>query len=160
MFGSDPFNPTDTPSLDASKPCTCANPNGQYDLELDSSSVVIVHTACGRPPGEWASDALFMSRVPVTITWTTTIDTEHGEIDLAGHAVVNDRAVFHDGAPYLIGRDYADCGGALWRITDAVDHDGRPLVFLLPEGAGEDAPLAEIATDFGPLVLTSKEGTS
>ena len=53
-----------------------------------------------------------------------------------------------------MGRDYTDREGAVWRITEAVNAQDQPLVYLLPEGSGEDCPLGEIVADFGPLTLT------
>ena len=73
-------------------------------------------------------------------------------------ATVNGRAVLHDGVPYLVGRDYADCDGDVWHITDRVDEDGHPLVYLLPEGTGADVPLGQIVGDFGPLTLCPEVG--
>ncbi|MEU9703028.1 phiSA1p31-related protein [Streptomyces sp. NPDC047981] len=157
-----PFEPANEP--DATEyGCTCPTPDDQYLLEIDEGSVLLTHKACGKSPrGDWWQDSSSLMQVPVTITsvpYGACDGSEwHGEhrCDCGRVAVVeiNDRAVMHSGKPYLIGRDYADREGALWRITDTHDRAGNPLVFLLPEGAGEPALLSEIAEDYGPLTLT------
>lgn len=142
--------------------CPCPTPDDQYLLEIDAGSVFLTHKACGKTPrGDWWQDSLSLLQVPVTVTpvpYGICDGSEwHGEhrCDCGVVAVVevNDRAVMHNGLPYLIGRDYRDREGETWHITDDRDRAGRPLVYLLPQGAGEDCPLEEIVTDFGPLTL-------
>jgi hypothetical protein len=95
-----------------------------------------------------------MDRIPVTLHWHEGRPTYPDyDADSYGVLTVNHRAVLHEDVPYLVGRDYADCEGAAWHITDQVNAQGEPMVYLLPEGAGADVPLPEIVADFGPLTL-------
>lgn len=159
---SDPFAPADM--LDPTEcECPCPNPDDQYLLEIDEGSVLLTHKACGKAPlGDWWQDTLSLMQVPVTLTHEPYGNCDgsawHGErrCDCGTVAVIEitDRAVMHYGQPYLIGRDYTDRDGSVWRITDTRNRAGNQLVFLLPEGAGEDAPLGEVIADFGPLTLT------
>lgn len=158
----DPFTDTETPHLSAHE-CPCPAPDDQYLLEIDEGGVLLTHKACGKTPrGDWWQESLSLMQVPVTLTHEPYGNCDgsrwHGEHQCDCGTIpcidVNDRAVMHDGLPYLIGRDYTDRDGSVWRITDTRDRAGNPLVFLLPEGAGEDAPLGEVIADFGPLALT------
>ncbi|TXS50153.1 phiSA1p31-related protein [Streptomyces sp. t39] len=159
-----PCNPFEEPeALDPSEyECPCPAPDDQYLLTIDEGGVFLTHKACGKAPrGDWWQESLSLTQVPVTLTHEPygTCDGSqwHGEhqCDCGTIAVieVNDRAVMHDGLPYLIGRDYTDRDSAVWRITDNRDRAGKPLVFVLPEGAGEDIPLGDVVSDFGPLTL-------
>jgi hypothetical protein len=156
----DPFS-YDGPHPSESE-CPCPNPDGQYLMDIDCGSVSLTHKACGKPPrGDWMTESLTMDPVPVTVKAVPYGNCDgsmwHGEHQCdcgsLAEVTINGLTVEHDGVLYLVGRDYADRDGSVWRITDQRDRDGRPLVFLLPEGAGEDAPLEEIADDFGPLSL-------
>ncbi|WP_331764781.1 phiSA1p31-related protein [Streptomyces sp. NBC_01238] len=145
--------------------CQCPNPDDQYLLEIDNGSVFLVHRACGKQPRGDYLGLVEMGRIPVTIKAEPYGNCDgsewHGEYrcdcGVALVATVNGLAVVHDNVPYLVGRDYRDRDGAVWRITSDRDRQERPLVFLLPQGAGEDCPLEEIVTDFGPLELVTPE---
>lgn len=138
--------------------CKCKDSDDQYLLEIDCGSVSLVHKACGKPHGSWLDDAFGMDRIPVTLHWHEGRPTYPDyDADSYGVLTVNHRAVLHDDVPYLVGRDYADREGDVWHITDQVNTQGQPLVYLLPEGAGVDVALPEIVADFGPLTLTPKE---
>lgn len=145
----------------ADSECPCLNPDDQYLLAIDAGSVFLTHKACGKQPRGDYTDLVEMLQIPVTVkaepygncdggAWHGEYRCDCGSVLVA---TVNGLTVEYEGVPYLIGREYADCDGDLWRITDQRDAQGRPLVFLLPEGAGEDVPLEQIASDFGPLTL-------
>ncbi|WP_331731857.1 phiSA1p31-related protein (plasmid) [Streptomyces sp. NBC_01005] len=145
--------------------CSCPNPDDQYLLEIDNGAVFLAHRACGKQPRGDYMDLVEMARIPVTIKvepYGSCDGNEwHGEYrcdcGIALVVTVNGLAVVHDDVPYLVGRDYRDRDGAVWHITSDRDRQGRPLVFLLPQGAGEDCPLEEIVADFGPLELVMPE---
>jgi hypothetical protein len=142
--------------------CACSPPDDQYLLEIDWDSVSLIHKACGKPPRGDYTDLLQMPQIPVTVQAQPYGNCDgsewHGEhrcdCGVSLFLTVNHRAVLHDDVPYLVGRDYADREGAAWHITDQVNAQGEPLVYLLPEGAGVDVALPEIVADFGPLTLT------
>jgi hypothetical protein len=141
--------------------CPCKDPDDQYLLEMDGDSVSLIHKACGKPPRGDYTDLLQMPQIPVTVQAQPYGNCDgsewHGEhrcdCGVSLFLTVNHRAVLHDDVPYLVGRDYADCEGAAWHITDQVNTQGQPIVYLLPEGAGVDVPLPEIVADFGPFTL-------
>ena len=159
-----PFDEDDTL---ADSECPCVEPDDQYLLEIDAGSVSLIHKACGKQPRGDYTDLVEMPQIPVTVKAEPYGNCDggawHGEYrcdcGILLFVAVNGRAVLHDDVPYLVGRDYADREGAVWRITDSVDAHGRPLVYLLPEGAGEDCPLGEIVADFGPLTLLPVDQT-
>lgn len=140
------------PTVD--RECPCPDPDDQYLMQIDAGTVYLTHKACGKHPRSWLDDAFGTDEIPVTLTWhrhgpTAADDNE----DSYGLLTINGRAVLYDDVPYLVDREYADREGAVWRITELVDRQDRPMVFLLPEGAGEHVPLSEIVADFGPLTL-------
>lgn len=147
-----------TPSAEdqalADRECRCPDPDDQYLMQIDCGSVFLTHKACGKQPGSWIDDAFGTSEMPVTLHWhpdpPRAADDDDGSY---GVITVNGRAVLHDDVPYLVDRQYADRDGALWHITELVDREDRPLVFLVPEGSGEYVPLGEVVGDFGPLTL-------
>jgi hypothetical protein len=153
-----PFN--EEPAA-AAYECPCPNPDDQYLLEIDAGSVSLIHRACGKTPRGDYTDLLEMPQIPVTVKAEPYGNCDggawHGEFRCDCGVVlvvtVNGLAAVHDGVPYLVGRDYRDREGNVWHITDARDRHGRPVAYLLPQGAGEDCPLEEIVTDFGPLTL-------
>jgi hypothetical protein len=159
--------PFDEDHIVADAECPCTKPGDQYLLEIDNGSVFLVHQACGKQPRGDYLDLVEMARLPVTVKAEPYGNCDggawHGEYrcdcGIALVATVNDLAVVHDDVPYLVGRDYADREGALWRVTGDRDRHGRPLVYLLPKDAGEAVPLEEIVSDFGPLVLHPKDCT-
>ena len=146
--------------------CTCSQPDDQYLMEIDNGSVSLTHRACGKQPRGDYIDLVEMARIPVTVKAEPYGNCDgsqwHGEYRCDCGIVlvptVNGLSVVHDNVPYLAGRDYRDCDGSVWRITGDRDHQGRPLVYLLPQGAGEDCPLEEIVADFGPLTLVVADG--
>lgn len=148
--------------------CPCPDPDDQYLLEVDNGSVFLVHRTCGKQPRGDYPDLVEMPSIPVTVTVEPYGNCDgsewHGEYrcdcGVALIATVNDRTVVHDDVPYLIGRDYSDRDGAAWHITESRDRDGRPLVYLLPQGAGEDCPLGQVVEEYGPLNLIPKENPS
>lgn len=145
---------TTDPLAPAKRECPCTDPDDQYLMEIDAGTVFLVHKACGKQPRSWLDDAFSLDRIPVTLHWHDGRPTHPEDDDNSyGWLTVNDRCVMHDDVPYLIGRNYTDREGAVWRINDSVEIPDRPMVYLLPEGAGEDCPLAEIVADFGPLTL-------
>ncbi|MER6092517.1 phiSA1p31-related protein [Streptomyces bluensis] len=153
-----PFELAEPPSPDQLHPsnfeCPCINPDDQYLLEIDAGAAVLVHKACGKQAQGWLDDAFSLDRIPVTLHWHDGRPTYPEDDDGSyGWLTVNGRAVMHDDVPYLVGRDYTDREGAVWHVTDSVDAQDRPLVYLLPEGAGENCPLGEIVGDFSPLAL-------
>ncbi|MCX4885930.1 phiSA1p31-related protein [Streptomyces sp. NBC_00847] len=162
---------TDTTSSFAPDPtvgreCPCPDPDDQYLMEIDAGSVFLTHKACGKQPRSWLDDAFSLDRIPVTLHWHDGRPT-HAEDDDSSYGVltVNGRTVAYDDVPYLVDRQYADREGAVWHVTELVDGQDRPLVFLLPEGSGEYVPLGEVVDDFGPLTLrplttTDKETNS
>jgi hypothetical protein len=163
LFGPDEgleWGPSD-PDTTANTECVCPNPDDQYVLEVDAGSVFLIHKACGKQPAGDYLDLLQVDRIPVTVTAYPYGNCDgsqwHGEhrcdCGVVLVATVNGLSVVHNDVPYLVGRDYADTDGALWRITDTVDRQDRPLVHLLPEGAGEYIPLEEAVDSFGPLAL-------
>ena len=82
--------PGDAPNLDVT--CHCTNPDDQYLLEIDASSVHLTHAACGKPVGPWADDALQLAPTPVTLTWTKDTDRRSGEVaDAWGDLTINPR---------------------------------------------------------------------
>jgi hypothetical protein len=146
---------------DGSEPdpsCSCPNPDDQYTLEIDNGSVLITHRACGKTPaGDW-NEVLVLDALPVTVRWERPHPCwcETGcDCDVYAVLTANHVSVMHDGVPYLVNRAYADTDGALWHISDHIDHHGNPLVYLLPQGSGEPAPLGQIVSDYGPLTLTN-----
>lgn len=150
---------TDTTNLFAPDPtvnreCPCPDPDDQYLMQIDCGTVYLTHKACGKQPRSWIDDAFGTNELPVTLHWhhhpPTAADDDDGSYGLI---TINGRAVLYRDVPYLVGREYADREGAVWHITDLTDREGRPLVFLLPEGAGEHVPLGEAVDDFGPLTL-------
>ncbi|MET7713726.1 phiSA1p31-related protein [Streptomyces sp. NPDC005407] len=154
---------------DTTSTCGCAEPDDQYLLEIDEGSVHLTHQACGKPPrGDWWQDTLSLAQVPVTLTvepYGNCDGTEwHGEhrcdCGVIAAADVTNLAVLHDDVPYLIGRDYTDRDGESWRITDQRDHNGHPLAYLNPKGAGEPVPLAQVVDEYGPLALVPRDATS
>ena len=78
------FAPFNEPADDNLGPdttgCLCPNPDDQYLLEIDASSVFLKHAACGKPVGEWAEDALQLPPTPVTLKWTENRDRWSGEV--------------------------------------------------------------------------------
>lgn len=158
------FGPATTPSAGphpSDFECSCADPDDQYLLEIDCGSADFTHKACGKSPKPQFDDAFSMDRIPVTLNWHEGRPTYPDyDADSYGVLTVNHRAVLHDDVPYLVDRQYADRDGAAWHITELVDQQDRPLVFLLPEGAGEYIPLAELVDDFGPLTLVSATNAS
>jgi len=69
----------DTPPPDDGT-CHCLNPDDQYTLEIDASSVFLTHTTCGKPVGDWATDALNLPATPVTLQWTVDRNNYTGEV--------------------------------------------------------------------------------
>ncbi|GAA3153712.1 phiSA1p31-related protein [Streptomyces rectiviolaceus] len=157
----DLFASTEGPVDLAADECSCPTSDGQFLMEIDAGSVLLTHKACGKEPRGDYHDLLNLPQIPVTVTATPYRNCDgsewHGEYrcdcGIYLYATVSHLAVLHDGQPYLIDRDYADRDGEVWRISDLRDAQGQPLVFLLPEGAGELGPLPEIADDYGPLTL-------
>lgn len=78
------FHPVDEPADDNPGPdttaCHCANPDDQYLLEIDASSVYLKHAACGSPVGDWSADALQLPPTPVTLKWAEDRDRRSGEV--------------------------------------------------------------------------------
>jgi hypothetical protein len=139
---------------DAARECPCPDPDDQYLMDIDAGAVNLVHKACGKQPRQWLDDAFDLRQIPVTLHWHDGRPVHADDDDNSwGVLTVNHRTVLHDDVPYLVDRQYADREGALWHITELVDGQDRPLVFLLPEGAGEYIPLGELVDDFGPLTL-------
>jgi hypothetical protein len=148
------FGPTEGHDPLANRECPCPDPDDQYLLDVDAGSVGLTHKACGKQPRQWLDDAFSLDRIPVTLHWHDGRPTLPDDDDNSyGVLTVNGLAVVHDDVPYLVGRDYTDCEGGVWRITGLRDEHDRPTVYLLPEGAGEDCTLEEIVHDFGPLTL-------
>lgn len=152
----------------ADSECSCTDPDGQYEMLVDEGGVSLTHKACGKqPPGDYL-DLVEMAPIPVTVTaepYGNCDGTEwHGEhrcdCGITLLVTVNGLSVVHEGVPYLVGRDYADREGDLWHITGDRDRACRPLVYLLPKGSGEDCPLEEIVSDFGPLTLAPQSTTN
>ncbi|MDX3672668.1 phiSA1p31-related protein [Streptomyces europaeiscabiei] len=134
--------------------CDCPDPDDQYLMEIDAGTVYLTHKACGRSPRAWLDDAFSLDRVPVTLHWHDGRPVHPDDDDNSyGVLSINGRCVVHDDVPYLVGRNYRDRENSIWRVTDSVDAQDRPMVYLLPEGAGVDIPLAEAVSDFGPLSL-------
>ncbi|MFE1949980.1 phiSA1p31-related protein [Streptomyces sp. NPDC059524] len=169
----DPFNPiSEMVDLEADDPhtdeCSCPNDNSQYLLHIEEGGVYLVHKACGKQPRGDYHDLITLDSLPVTVKELPYGGCDgsawHGEhrCDCGTYlnVTIAHLAVMHDDQPYLIGRDYADCDGTIWRVTDLRDRDDQPQLIVLPEGAGEPCPLPEVVTDFGPLTLqptTTKE---
>jgi hypothetical protein len=61
--------------------CNCQKADDQYLLEIDASSVHLTHAACGKPIGEYATDALQLPKTPVTLKWTQIRDERSGEVE-------------------------------------------------------------------------------
>jgi hypothetical protein len=142
----------------SARECPCPEPDDQYLMQIDAGTVFLTHKACGKPPRAWLDDAFGTHEMPVTLHWH--VDGPTGaddDVNSYGLFTINGRAVLHDDVPYLVERQYADREGAVWHITELVDREDRPLVFLLPEGAGEYVPLGEVVDDFGPLTLRPAE---
>ncbi|MGW2384343.1 phiSA1p31-related protein [Streptomyces sp. NPDC001658] len=147
------------PDSDAGRECPCKDPDDQYLMQIDAGTVYLTHKACGKPPRAWLDDAFGTHEMPVTLHWHHHGPTAADDDDSSyGLLTINGRAVLHDDVPYLVDRQYADRDGSLWHITELVDWEGRPLVFLVPEGSGEYVPLGQIVADFGPLTL-HREGS-
>lgn len=167
---TDPFQLVDPEAVDernlrGDDECPCPDPDDQYLMQIDCGAVFLTHKACGKPPRSWIDDAFGTDEIPVTLHWTHDGPTAADDDDNSyGTFTINGRAVLYGDVPYLVDRQYADRDGAVWHITELVDGQDRPLVFLLPEGAGEYVPLGEAVDDFGPLTLqpipTDKETTT
>ncbi|MFF1574823.1 phiSA1p31-related protein [Leifsonia sp. NPDC058292] len=168
---TDLFAATEGPQDVAADECPCPNPDDQYLMEIDEGGVTLTHKACGKQPRGDYLDLVCLPQTPVTVKAEPYGNCDgrewHGDhrcdcgiyLDVA----VNHLAVMHNDQPYLIGRDYADRDGEVWRISDLRDAQDQPLVYLLPEGAGEPGPIAEIDEAYGPLTLqplTPKETTA
>jgi hypothetical protein len=159
------FGFIDAPDADQPHPsdseCPCPNPDDQYLMEIDAGSASLIHQACGKQARGDYTDLVEMPQIPVTVKAQPYGNCDggawHGEYrcdcGILLFVTVNGRTVVHDDVPYLVDRQYTDREGAVWHITELVDGQDRPLVFLLPEGAGEYVPLGEVVDDFGPLTL-------
>lgn len=79
-----PFRPVEEPATDAlpfePDDCRCPNPDDQYLLEIDASSVFLRHVACGKQVGDWATDTLHLPPTAVTMKWTVDKDNWTGEV--------------------------------------------------------------------------------
>lgn len=147
------------PLAPANRECPCADPDDQYLMQIDAGTVFLTHKACGKQPRSWLDDAFGTDEIPVTLRWHHDGPTAADDDDNSyGLLTINGRAVLHDDVAYLVDRQYVDREGAVWHITELLDWQNRPLVFLLPEGSGEYVPLAEVVADFGPLTLCPRSG--
>jgi hypothetical protein len=144
--------------------CSCEKPDDQYLLDIDQGAVSLVHKACGKQMHGDYHDLVEAGPVPVTVKAVPYGGCDgqqwHGEyqcdcgIILA--TTVNDRAVVHDGRPYLIGRDYKDKDWDLWRITGNVDAQGQPLMHLVARDGtnrGGLVPIGRVASFWNRLIL-------
>lgn len=142
------------PDPTVNRQCPCLDPDDQYLMQIDAGTVYLTHKVCGKQPRSWLDDAFGTNQIPVTLHWHYDGPTAAYDDDNSyGLLTINGLAVLHDDVPYLIDRQYADRDGDVWHITDRVDSDGQPLIYLLPERAGSDVQLGLIVDDFGPLTL-------